>query len=157
MGYSGILEVQLVDARGLRETELFGKMDPYVILQYRSEERKSDVARGQGRNPTWNEIFTFRVEHGGGADDESDLVLRIMDKDTFSADDFVGEATIPLKGLIAVGVQNGIAELKPSEYRVILPDGRYHGEIKVGVTFTPKVQEEKDQDFGGWKQSSKDW
>ncbi|MQL85955.1 hypothetical protein Taro_018465 [Colocasia esculenta] len=50
---SGILEVQLLDAKGLKKTDVFGlvaaagRMDPYVILQYRSDDRKSSVARGE--------------------------------------------------------------------------------------------------------------
>ena len=44
---------------------------------------------GKGSNPEWNESFLFTI-----SDDEvSELHLTIMDKDNFSADDFVGEAT----------------------------------------------------------------
>ena len=42
---------------------------------------------GQGSEPEWNETFVFSV-----TGDVSDLSLKLMDKDTFSADDFVGEA-----------------------------------------------------------------
>lgn len=47
---------------------------------------------GQGRSPVWNERFSFKVEYPGG-DGQYKLILKIMDKDTFSADDFLGEAT----------------------------------------------------------------
>ncbi|XP_077236909.1 elicitor-responsive protein 1-like [Tasmannia lanceolata] len=150
---SGILEVLLVDARGLRSTDSWNKMDPYVLIQYKSHERKSSVARGQGVNPVWNERFNFRVEFPG-ADDQYKLTLKIMDKDTFSADDFVGEATIYVKDVLALGVENGMSELKPSKYRIILADQTYCGEIRVGITFTPKVEEGDDQDYGGWQHSS---
>lgn len=40
----------------------------------------------------WNERFTFKVQYPG-ADDQYKLNLTIMDKDTFTADDFVGQAT----------------------------------------------------------------
>lgn len=43
---------------------------------------------GQGVNPEWNESFLFTV-----TDDVTELRLKIMDKDTLSSDDFVGEAT----------------------------------------------------------------
>ncbi|XP_058099260.1 elicitor-responsive protein 1 isoform X2 [Magnolia sinica] len=151
MGRSGILEVQLVDARGLGNTDLFAKMDPYVVIRYKSEERKSSVARGG--DPKWNERFTFRVQFPG-ADDEYKLILRIMDKDTFSADDFVGEATIYLKDVLALGMENGIAEIRPCKHRVLLADRTYCGEIQVGLTFTPKREEAGERDYGGWKHSS---
>ena len=43
----GLLEVLLVDAKGLAGTDFLGKIDPYVVVQYRSQERKSSTARGQ--------------------------------------------------------------------------------------------------------------
>lgn len=47
---------------------------------------------GEGGSPVWNEKFTFRVEYPGG-EGQYKLVLKIMDKDTFSADDFVGQTS----------------------------------------------------------------
>ncbi|CAN6472158.1 unnamed protein product [Victoria cruziana] len=88
----GMLEVLLVDAKGLHNTDFLGKMDPYVLIQCRSHERKSSVARGQGSNPEWNEKFIFPV-HFPRVDDHCRLMLRILDEDTFSNDDFVGETT----------------------------------------------------------------
>ncbi|RVX13876.1 Elicitor-responsive protein 1 [Vitis vinifera] len=82
------------------------------------------------------------------------LVLKIMDKDTFSADDFLGQASIYLEDLLALGVENGKAELHPCKYRVVRTDQTYCGEIRVGINFTPKVKEEKDEiQVGGWKES----
>ncbi|XP_043699467.1 16 kDa phloem protein 1-like isoform X2 [Telopea speciosissima] len=153
---NGILEVLLVDARGLEQSDFLGKLDPYVLIQYKTQERKSSVRRGEGRNPIWNERFTFRVQYPGADDDQYKLFLRIMDKDTFSADDFIGEAKIYLKDLIALGVENGVAELHPCKYNVIKTDQTYYGEIRVGLTFTPLAEiemEQNEEELGGWKQS----
>lgn len=46
------------------------------------------VSAGQGSTPEWNETFVFSV-----TGDVSEITLKIMEKDTFSADDFLGEAT----------------------------------------------------------------
>ena len=46
------------------------------------------VHTGQGSDPHWNENFVFTISDGA-----SELNLKIMDKDTFTKDDFVGEAT----------------------------------------------------------------
>ncbi|KAL7228921.1 hypothetical protein ACSBR2_007588 [Camellia fascicularis] len=89
-------------------------------------------------------------------DERYKLILNIMDKDTFSADDYLGQATIYLEDLLALGVENGNAKLHPLKYSVVSPDQNYCGEIQVGVTFTPKVQEEEEaeeEEFGGWKES----
>ncbi|KAF6171866.1 hypothetical protein GIB67_011763 [Kingdonia uniflora] len=151
---SGILEVFLVDARGLGETDLLSRMDPYVLIQYRGQEHKSSVAQEKGRNPVWNERFTFRAQYPG-VDDQYKLVLRIMDRDTFSSDDFVGEASIHLKDLLALGAEKGTSELHPRKYSVVQLDKTYCGDIRVGITFTPKVEEVTDrEDYGGWKQSN---
>ncbi|GAB4841131.1 hypothetical protein Ancab_021875 [Ancistrocladus abbreviatus] len=151
----GLMQVALMEARGLHDTDIFGKMDPYVVIRYKGQERKSSVARGQGGSPTWNEKFIFRAEYPGSGGDYK-LILRIMDKDTFSADDFLGQVTIYVKDLLATGVENGKAEMHPCKYSVVGPDESYCGEIKVGVTFTSnsKVGEGSDlEEYGGWKES----
>ncbi|RHN76767.1 putative C2 domain-containing protein [Medicago truncatula] len=61
-------------------------MDPYVILSYRSQEHKSSVAKNAGSNPRWNESFLFTV-----SDNAAELNLRLMDEDTFTKDDLLGE------------------------------------------------------------------
>ncbi|KAG5557650.1 hypothetical protein RHGRI_007785 [Rhododendron griersonianum] len=156
----GVMEVRLVGARGLKNNEFFGGgIDPYVVMQYKSQERKSSVARGEGGSPVWNEKFTFRVEYPGVGDSpQYKLILNLMDKDTFSTDDFLGQATIYLEELLAQGVEKGNAELHPRKYSVVSSDKSYCGEIQVGFKFTPKVQEEEEDDggrneFGGWKES----
>lgn len=47
---------------------------------------------GEGSNPKWNQKFSFRVEYPG-ADKQPKLVLKIMDHDTFSSDDNIGQTT----------------------------------------------------------------
>lgn len=41
--------------------------------------------------------------------------------------------------VIALGMENGIGELRPSKHRVVQADGTYCGEIRVGVKFTTEV------------------
>ncbi|XP_074568423.1 elicitor-responsive protein 1-like isoform X2 [Curcuma longa] len=157
----GILELQLVDAKGLQDTDLIGKIDPYVVIQYRGQEHKSKIARGQGSNPTWNETFRFLVRSAAaaaadGQRQQHKVTLRIMDHDTFTADDFLGEATIYVGDVIARGVEEGAAELQTTKYRVVLADQRYGGEIRASVTFTNNKETEEEgtaEEYGGWKHS----
>ena len=53
-----------------------------------------NIGAGQGRNPSWNQTFKFQVQNAGAADHHQTLVLRIMDEDTFTSADFVGQATL---------------------------------------------------------------
>lgn len=140
----GTLEVLLVDAKGLHDTHFLWKMDPYCIIKCRSEEQKSSVASRQGTHPEWKEKFVFDLPEG-----VSDLNIRIMDKDTFTSDDFIGEAIIPLQGLFEAG------SLPTTPYNVVLPDNSYCGQIKVGLNFIPKNEEEyneEEENMGGWKE-----
>ncbi|KAK3429157.1 elicitor-responsive protein 3 [Eucalyptus grandis] len=142
----GKLEVLLVAAKGLENSDFLSNMDPYVILICRTQEKKSSVAQGQGAEPEWNETFLFTVSDG-----VSELRLKLMDSDNFSSDDFVGEATIPLEPVFTEG------SLPPAAYNVV-KDEEYRGEIRVSLTFTPEERNERDfqpeESYGGWKQSS---
>ncbi|TXG62813.1 hypothetical protein EZV62_009807 [Acer yangbiense] len=143
---TGKLEVLLVGCKGLENTDFLAvNMSPYIVLTCRTQEQKSSVASGQGSEPEWNETFVFSV-----TGDVSDLSLKLMDKDTFSADDFVGEANISLESVFTEG------SLPPTVYNVV-KDQEYCGEIKVGLTFTPESNREcsaEEENLGGWKESS---
>ncbi|KAI4328749.1 hypothetical protein L6164_021081 [Bauhinia variegata] len=131
----GTLEVILVSAKGLAHIDFLSKTDPYVILTYRTQQHRSSVAKGS--DPLWNESFLFTV-----SDSESELNLRIMDKDTFTDDDFVGEAIIFLEPVFV----NGSV---PETAYVVVKDEKYSGEIKVALTFTPErgrgIDEEEEE------------
>ncbi|XP_023743621.1 elicitor-responsive protein 3 [Lactuca sativa] len=142
---SGKLEVLLVSAKGLDDTDFFTKMDPYAIITCRTQEQKSNVAAGQGSSPEWNETFVFSV-----SGEVLELVIKIMDSDVISEDDFVGEAKIPLGTLFVEG------NIPPTPYNVVVND-EFCGEIKVGLQFIPEDTNEyhgEEENFGGWKESS---
>ncbi|XP_006652558.1 elicitor-responsive protein 3 [Oryza brachyantha] len=141
----GMLEVLLVGAKGLENTDYLCNMDPYAILKCRSQEQKSSVASGKGSDPEWNETFMFSVTHNA-----TELIIKLMDSDSGTDDDFVGEATIPLEAIYTEG------SIPPTVYNVV-KDEEYRGEIKVGLTFTPEDDRDRglsEEDIGGWKQSS---
>ncbi|KAK7274551.1 hypothetical protein RIF29_15647 [Crotalaria pallida] len=146
----GTLEVVLVSAKGLEDNDFLSSIDPYVILTYRAQEHKSTVKEGGGSDSQWNETFLFTV-----SDSASELNLRIMDKDNFSKDDFLGEAIIPIDAVIEEG------SLPETPYNVV-KDGEYRGEIKVALTFNPEPRRYDDQgnneeeSYGGWTESNRD-
>ncbi|MCD7460859.1 c-5 sterol desaturase [Datura stramonium] len=141
----GKLEVLLVGAKGLENTDFLNNMDPYVILTCRSQEKKSSVASGEGSEPEWNETFVFSISEG-----VEELFLKIMDSDSIGNDDFVGEAKIPIEPVFSEG------SIPTTCYNVV-KDEEYCGEIRVGLTFTPEEYSEREyeeESFGGWKESS---
>ncbi|KAI9075122.1 hypothetical protein K1719_042853 [Acacia pycnantha] len=144
----GTLEVLLVSAKGLENTDFLKNMDPYVILTCRTQEQKSGVASGKGSEPEWNETFVFNL-----TGDISELTLKILDSDVGTHDDFVGEATIPLDAVFTAG------SIPPTAYNVV-KDEEYHGEIKLGLTFTPEGRGSEyveEENVGGWRESSRDF
>ncbi|KAH9721826.1 Elicitor-responsive protein 3 [Citrus sinensis] len=123
----GTLEVLLVCAKGLQDTDFLSNMDPYVVLSCRTQEKRSSVA--------------------------SALKLKIMDSDTVSQDDFVGEAIIPLHSVFEAG------NVPQQAYNVV-KDKKFQGEVRVGLTFKPEViiyggdRGYGGESYGGWKESS---
>ncbi|CAH9145816.1 unnamed protein product [Cuscuta epithymum] len=143
----GTLEVFLVNAKGLENTDFLSNMDPYAILTCRTQEMKSTVASGKGSDPEWNETFIFNVSEG-----VTELRIKLMDSDNLSNDDFVGEAKISLEPVFLEG------SIPQQSYNVV-KDDRFCGEIRVALTFKREMQRryEADESYGGWKESSRDY
>ncbi|KAK9683308.1 hypothetical protein RND81_10G130800 [Saponaria officinalis] len=150
----GFLEVLVVDAHGLPGGDFLQKIDPYVLVYYKGQERKTTIARGQGKNPRWNEKLGFSAEYPGSGSDYK-LILKVMDHDTFSRDDFLGHTTVHIEDLLAFGVENGSYEMRTTKYRLDAANGTYCGDIKIGVRFSCKPIEGNDEgeELGGWKSS----
>ncbi|KAG6402700.1 hypothetical protein SASPL_134904 [Salvia splendens] len=166
----GTLEVLLVSAKGLDDSDFLSGSDPYAILTYRTQEKTSGMGtvpttlrtkksmpshKAHGPTPSleravdgscseWNESFLFSI-----SSDVPELKIKLMDKDTFTADDFIGEAIIPLQPLFVED------SLPPMAYHVV-KDEEYRGEVRVALTFTPqrsRGDEVEEESLGGWKQS----
>ncbi|KAF1874044.1 hypothetical protein Lal_00041486 [Lupinus albus] len=99
---------------------------------------------GKGSDPEWNETFIFNLSEG-----ISELKMKIMDSDTLTAHDLVGEVNIPLEPLFIEG------NLPATVYNVV-KDGHYCGEIRVGLSFRPEERRDRglEENFGGWKEST---
>ncbi|VFQ94637.1 unnamed protein product [Cuscuta campestris] len=143
----GTLEVTLVNAKGLENTDFLSNMDPYAILTCRTQEKKSSVASGKGSDPEWNETFMFNVSEG-----VTELHIKLMDSDNLSNDDFVGEAKISLEPVFC---ERSI----PQQAYNVVKDGSFCGEIRVALTFNPEMcrEYEAEESYGGWKESSRDY
>ncbi|KAL6128766.1 hypothetical protein ACLB2K_072121 [Fragaria x ananassa] len=158
----GTLKVVLADARGLDNNDFLAKISPYAVLTVKTQEKKSTVLTGlwyylQGKDQTQNGISLFCSQFRTMKIKE--LHLTIMDTDNFSADDYVGEATIPLLPAFAKGTVN------PTTYNIVNKEKEFCGGVKLGLTFTPESGflpgrsdhgsgEHGEEGSGGWKQSS---
>ncbi|XP_071722251.1 elicitor-responsive protein 3 [Rutidosis leptorrhynchoides] len=135
----GLLEVLLVNAEGIRHTNIVGRPAYYVIMQCGSQMYTSKVSKGKDNQAWWNEKFTFefpisdwkRLAH---------VKLKIMDKELFAESGFVGETLILLGGIVTEGCDMGLIEVKPSPYNVVLEDDTYKGQVKIGFKFMTNKQ-----------------
>ena len=87
--------MKVLEARLTRDTELFDKMDPYCVLNYKGKKIQTRVHEGGGKTPKWNEEFTIMLEDNGG-----ELQVIIMDSDMVT-DDTVGGICIGMRHLVA--------------------------------------------------------
>ncbi|CAN1308836.1 Elicitor-responsive protein 1, partial [Linum perenne] len=107
----------------------------YVIIECANQHRISKLSIGEHHKTSWNQKFRFelplidwkRMTH---------LKLTIMDTEHLKNGDCIGETIIYLGGIVAEGKNRGIVEMKPSPYNVVLEDGTFKGQVKIGIKFT---------------------
>ena len=57
----GMLRIHVVEAKLTRNTELLGKMDPYLVIETRTGKPRTRTLDGAGKTPAWNQIFDIEV------------------------------------------------------------------------------------------------
>ncbi|CAN1157411.1 Elicitor-responsive protein 3 [Linum perenne] len=147
MNNKATLEILLVNASGIRRTSLIGTPYYYVIIECANQHRISKLSIGEHHKTIWNQKFRFelplidwkRMTH---------LKLTIMDTEHLKNGDCIGETIIYLGGIVAEGKNRGIVEMKPSPYNVVLEDGTFKGQIKIGIKFTISNEEEEEEEKG---------
>mmetsp|Transcript_3239 Transcript_3239/g.6670 ORF Transcript_3239/g.6670 Transcript_3239/m.6670 type:complete len:329 (+) Transcript_3239:184-1170(+) len=87
----GRLSLSVIQARLTRDTELFGKMDPYCVIRLGRVKTKTKTHKNGGKFPMWNAEFSINVET------DDNLILEVWDKDFFKHDDLVGSAELDLR------------------------------------------------------------
>ncbi|XP_042419297.1 synaptotagmin-5-like isoform X1 [Zingiber officinale] len=94
---TGILEVKLVQAKGLTNKDLIGKSDPYAVLYIRPlrDRTKTSKVINNDLDPIWNEHFEFTVEDAS----TQNLTVKIYDDEGLQASEFIGCAQVRLQDL----------------------------------------------------------
>lgn len=92
----GKLTLVIQRAELTRDTETFGKMDPYVLITFDSKIRKTSVKQEGGKIPIWNEKFEIEVNNH-----YQNITFKVFDEDP-TTDDLVGEVTITVSELTSM-------------------------------------------------------
>ncbi|CAL0330470.1 unnamed protein product [Lupinus luteus] len=93
----GILEVKLVQAKGLTNKDIIGKSDPYAVLFVRPIRDRTETSKtiNNDLNPIWNEHFEFIVEDVS----TQHLTVKVCDSEGLGLSDLIGCAHIRLSEL----------------------------------------------------------
>jgi len=121
----GKLDVHVLSGRELKNSQTFGRQDPYFIIQLGQKHFVSKVATDAGTKPVWNERFIFEVT------DEKKLYITIKNKNTITTDDILGNSEISLEQVFS----EGKLDVRP---QVITKAGKVRGELQVVLLFEHK-------------------
>ncbi|WMV41877.1 hypothetical protein MTR67_035262 [Solanum verrucosum] len=91
--FIGLIKVNVVRGTNLAVRDVVTS-DPYVILSLGSQSVKTRVIKNN-LNPVWNEKLMLSIP-----ENVPPLKMLVYDKDTFTTDDFMGEAEIDIEPLV---------------------------------------------------------
>ncbi|KAI3445125.1 hypothetical protein Pfo_001790 [Paulownia fortunei] len=92
--FVGLINVNIVRGTNLAVRDMVSS-DPYVILSLGNQSMKTRVIKNN-LNPVWNERLMLSIP-----ENVPPLKLLVYDKDTFSTDDFMGDAEIDIQPLLS--------------------------------------------------------
>lgn len=123
----GVLVVTLMEGINLRNMDLFGEQDPYVLLEHAKVTRKGQTITKGGRNPAFgDEQLELVVSRDNWT---QPLRVACFDEDP-GRDDFIGDTQLPIIGFTALD--------EPVERTVaLLASGKDAGQLRLGFSFYP--------------------
>ncbi|KAJ0234039.1 ADP-ribosylation factor GTPase-activating protein AGD11 [Hirschfeldia incana] len=92
--FVGLIKVNVVKGTNLAVRDVMTS-DPYVILSLGQQSVKTRVIKNN-LNPVWNETLMLSIP-----EQMPPLKVLVYDKDTFTTDDFMGEAEIDIQPLVS--------------------------------------------------------
>ncbi|CAI7843442.1 unnamed protein product [Closterium sp. NIES-53] len=95
---SGVLELTVVGASGLKDKELFTKQDPYVVVEYGSQRFRTKTDKDGGTTPAFNS--TFHLQLLPGVEDFS----AVLWNDNLGRDDVIGSCRVNFRQAFSMGV-----------------------------------------------------
>ena len=76
------MTLRIIEAKLFRNTEAFGKMDPYVRIEYNGKTYKTKTIRDGGMEPVW----VGGGDQSGNKNSSFDILLKRTDDDMINLD-----------------------------------------------------------------------
>ena len=86
--FLGTLQMKVCEGKLFRDTETFGKMDPFIEILYNGKTYRTKVDNEGGKEPVWNDVFEIPIYLS-----EKQCTIKCIDEDLFSNDN-VGEVQL---------------------------------------------------------------
>jgi len=61
LAQGGLLSLEIVEGQLIKDTELWGEMDPFVVVDYQEVKYKTTTAKDGGRKPKWGETLEIPI------------------------------------------------------------------------------------------------
>ncbi|CAI7918617.1 unnamed protein product, partial [Closterium sp. NIES-54] len=126
-----------VGCKDLTDTELYGWQDPYVVLQYGSQCKRTATHKDGHTAPQWNE--TVRINYQPNV---FDLAVGVWNENTFSQDSPIGGCKVSISQALDAGVTDAwhplytSKQVKKGSIRLII---KYHPYKQLGATPLPEL------------------
>ncbi|XP_073028739.1 calcium-dependent lipid-binding protein-like [Primulina eburnea] len=134
----GKLTVIVVRANELKNKELIGKSDPYVVVYIRPLVKVKTKVVDNNLNPVWNQTFELIVEDK----ETQSLILEVFDQD-IGQDKRLGVTKLPLIELVADTTKEMELRLLPALDMLKIIDKKDRGTITVQVLYHEFNKEEQ--------------
>ena len=136
---SGVLKIYLQEGRKLPSADSNGLSDPYCILTCGGQKQTSKIIY-KTLDPDWRQTFELRGVLSTFL--ESGLTFKVMDKDTFSFDDHLGDVEVNLEPMVKNGGQYDYLMNLVDPKKEGLPGSR--GTLKFTVTWLAQASDGAD-------------
>ncbi|OIW20650.1 hypothetical protein TanjilG_18588 [Lupinus angustifolius] len=134
----GRLTVTIVKANDLKNKEMIGKSDPYVVVYIRPLFKVKTKVIDDNLNPVWNETFNLIAEDK----ETQSLILEVFDKD-IGQDKRLGLVKLPLIDLEVENEKQLELRLMPSLDMLKVKDKKDRGTLTVKVVYHQFNKEEQ--------------
>ncbi|XP_038974602.1 synaptotagmin-5-like [Phoenix dactylifera] len=137
----GKLTLTVVKANGLKNMEIIGKSDPYVVLSVRPMFKVKTKVINNNLNPVWNETFELIAEDK----ETQSVILEVFDEDNLAQDKRLGVAKLALIDLEPETNKEFDMRLLPSLDTLKIKDKKDRGTLTIMVMYHPFTKDEQLQ------------